>query len=178
MRVDGDHNSTAHPSAHGPPRGLCRAIRRETNQATQLPLLQAIQLVKQRRVRLLKRLLKRRAVQRRLRLVIRVAMQVAIQVRTQAPTQRTTRFGIRSDEHRAILRETEGILDLRFPIDDWRTADSEIRIAGYGSRLAGCEWRVRRGRPRSKRSRPRRQGRQGEIGKGYLKRKAPKPASR
>ena len=63
-----------------------------------------------------------------------VEVEVEIQVRTHVPTPVATQFRIRSDERRERLRELRGIFDLRFPIDDWRTAsrfqilDSRLQI--------------------------------------------------
>ena len=103
-----NHHFAVHSSAQGPPRGLCVAIRREIHRVVQLPILQATQPMKQRWVRLLKRLLKRRATRRGMRLAIQVTTQVAIHAPTRVPTQVATQSSIRSNEHRAVLRETQG----------------------------------------------------------------------
>jgi hypothetical protein len=108
-----NHNSPVHSPAQGPPRGLCLAIRRGIHQVKQRQILEAIQPVKQRWVRLLKRLLKRRAIQRRIRLAIQVTTQVATQVPTHVPTQVATQFSIR----RKTRPEIRG--------DTWRKSESK-----------------------------------------------------
>jgi len=105
------HYFPVHPSAHGPPRGPCLAIRREIHQVKQRPLLQAVQPVKQRRFRLPKRRLKRRAILRRIRPKVQVEVEVEIQAETQVPTPVATQSSIHSDEHRGILRATQSRFD-------------------------------------------------------------------
>jgi hypothetical protein len=100
------HYFPVHSSAYGPPRGGCLAMRRENHQVVQLPLLQAVQLAKQRRVRLPKRLPKRRTIRRRMQPKVQVEVEVEIQAETHVPTQVTTQSSIRPDVHREILRET------------------------------------------------------------------------
>jgi hypothetical protein len=151
-----NHNSPVHSSAQGPPRGLCLAIRREIHQAIQLPILEAIQPAKQRRIRLPKRLLKRRAIQRRIRLAIQVTTQVAIQAQTHVPTQRATQSSMRPAIRRDVLRETQGTFrrafrraftrpagaSFQFPVSSLavadsgrRTADSGLRLTAHGARF-------------------------------------------
>ena len=83
-----------HSSAHGPPRGLGLATRREIHPANKWPILEDIRPAEQRRVRLprrlLKRLLEQRVIQHRIRRMIQVEVEVEIQAKTQVPTQVTT----------------------------------------------------------------------------------------
>jgi len=58
---------------------------------------------------------------------VQVEVEVEIQVQTHVPTQVTIQFSIGPDEHREILRETQGVLDFGFWIDDWRAADRSLR---------------------------------------------------
>ena len=143
-----------HSSAQGPPRGLCLAIRREIHQVMQLPILQAMQRGKQRRVRLLKRLLKRRAIQRRIQPRIQVEIKVETQVPTYVPTRRATQVRIRADIHREIRRriqgdvrrETRGILDLGFQIGGWEEPGVECKERNPGFQesrnLVAGTWRL------------------------------------
>jgi hypothetical protein len=64
---------------------------------------------------------------------VEVEVKVEIRAKTRVPTPVATQSGMRPDEHREILRETQGILDSRFQIDDWRTAERGQRPLGAGN---------------------------------------------
>ena len=122
-------NSVGEWAAHRPLPLLYLQIPREIHQVVQQQPLEAVQPVKQRRIRLLKRLLKRRAIQRRIEGKVEVKVEVEIQAKTHVPTQRTTpvsihrriRSGIRGDLRRKIPRA--------FQRDLWRGLAAALTVA-------------------------------------------------
>ncbi len=151
-----NHHFPVESSAHGPPRGLYLAIRREIHQVVQLPILQATQPMKQRWVRLLKRLLKRPAIQRRIRPRIQVEVKVEIQEQTHVPTQHAIQSSIRPDIRRDILRETQGtfrrasrwafteVFDCRLAIPDWRRGHCGLQVRALSAYVATMQAAVSR----------------------------------
>jgi hypothetical protein len=97
-----------HSSAQGPPRGLCLTVQLSRHQSLQRPVLETRNRRVRRCVGLLERLLERLCVQLRILRQIRPAKQLATQVPKRVPTPVATQFSIRSDEHRDVLRETQG----------------------------------------------------------------------
>jgi hypothetical protein len=132
-------------AAHGLPRGPCLTPELNCHQTAQRPLLVTNNRHEQRRVGLLERLLERLCVQRRIEVKVEVKVEVEIPAKTRVPTRVltpvATQSGIRSDEHRGILRATQSRFDFGFravvhlPIDEFRVPSDEFRVTDSECRV-------------------------------------------